>query len=146
MQNRTKIQEIAENRLAEAELLFQNGHYDGACYIVGYCIELALKATICKTLDIDNLFDPNGKYKAEFIKPFKTHNLADLLAYAGLKNKFEKDKIDQRNLISSWAYIKDVLKWSEEFRYQEIGTQKAEETQQLLQSVKIILQWIKKYW
>jgi len=142
MQNRTKIQEIAENRLAEAELLFQNGHYDGACYIVGYCIELALKATICKTLEVDDLF----VRRTDLIRPFKTHDLDVLLLYAGLQTKFETDKMTQRNLVSSWSYIKDTLKWSEEFRYQEIGTRTQQETQKLIESVKIILQWIKKYW
>ncbi len=99
MQNRTKIQEIAEQRLVEAELLFQNGYYDGACYLVGYCVELALKAVICKTLDIDDLFTTN--YRSELVRPFKTHDLDSLFVYAGLKNRFEIAKSIDSELVTS---------------------------------------------
>ncbi len=145
MQNRTKIQEIAEQRLAEAELLFQNGHYDGACYLVGYCVELALKAVICKTLDLEDLFTTN--YRADLVRPFKTHDLDNLLVYAGLKNKLEIAIVSNSNLMSSWSTITNqALKWSEESRYKEIGTRTAQDTQKLIESVKTLLLWIKNYW
>ncbi len=122
MQNRTKIQEIAEQRLAEAELLFQNGHYDGACYLVGYCVELALKAVICKTLDLDDLFTTNCK-------------------------TFQNTRLSNSNLMSSWSTITNqALKWSEESRYKEIGTRTQQDTQKLIESVKTLLLWIKNYW
>jgi HEPN domain-containing protein len=142
MQNRILIQQISETRLKEARLLFENSCYDGACYLAGYCIELALKSTICKILEIDDLFTR----KAELIKPFKTHDLDMLLIYAGLQNKFEVDKMVNPSIISSWSYIKETLRWSEELRYQEIGTRTQAETQQLLNAVNTILLWIKNYW
>ena len=142
MQNRIIIQQIAEKRLEEANILFQNNFYDGACYLAGYCIELALKATICRTLDSDTLFTSN----AELVRPFKTHNLEALMLYAGLKNKYENDKLTNPTLMSSWSHITVSIKWSEEFRYQEIGIRNQADTQQLLNAVSTILQWIKNYW
>ncbi|MDG6028095.1 MAG: HEPN domain-containing protein [Candidatus Brocadia sp.] len=36
----------------EAKALFDKGLYDGSCYLAGYVIELALKARVCKILDM----------------------------------------------------------------------------------------------
>ena len=52
MPTRNELKELAKLRLKEAETLFDAGLYDGAVYVCGYVIELALKARICKLLDI----------------------------------------------------------------------------------------------
>ena len=44
------IKDIARARLQDADILLTSGRYDGAIYLCGYAIELALKARICQTL------------------------------------------------------------------------------------------------
>ena len=44
MATRKELKELALLRLSEAETLFAAGLYDGAGYICGYVLELALKA------------------------------------------------------------------------------------------------------
>lgn len=53
MPTRKELQDLAEIRLQEAKVLFEKEFYDGARYLAGYVIELALKARICKILDLD---------------------------------------------------------------------------------------------
>ena len=53
MATRKELQQLALLRLQEAEALFAGGFYDGSAYLCGYVVELALKARICATLNID---------------------------------------------------------------------------------------------
>jgi HEPN domain-containing protein len=46
--NRDDFKHIAQIRFKEANTLFHNDNYDGACYLAGYVIECALKAYIAK--------------------------------------------------------------------------------------------------
>lgn len=41
---------LARARLADARALLQAKRYDGAVYLGGYVVEMALKARICRTL------------------------------------------------------------------------------------------------
>ena len=46
--NRTDLQLLAEDRLADAEVLLANGRFGAAYYLAGYAVECALKACIAK--------------------------------------------------------------------------------------------------
>jgi len=48
MLTREDLQEISLHRLEEAKILYKQGQYDGAKYLLGYTLETALKARICK--------------------------------------------------------------------------------------------------
>jgi hypothetical protein len=65
---RADLKKIARARIMDAECLFSGGRYDGAVYLCGYAVELALKARICRTLKWPE-FDPSGPLQA-----FKTHS------------------------------------------------------------------------
>jgi hypothetical protein len=45
------LEEISAARLHDAQALYAARRYDGAYYLAGYSLELALKARICKTLN-----------------------------------------------------------------------------------------------
>ena len=45
-----ELRKIAKARLKDAEALLAAHRYDGAIYLCGYAVELALKARICQTL------------------------------------------------------------------------------------------------
>ena len=95
MTNPQEIKSLAKQRLKEAEILYENGMFDGAFYLAGYSVELTLKAKICEKLGIPNLFDETNldtnsiKGIGEIRKTLKTHNLFTLLIFSGLKVKFD---------------------------------------------------------
>jgi HEPN domain-containing protein len=44
--SRTELQQLAEIRIAEANVLLANGMWDGTYYLAGYAVECGLKACI----------------------------------------------------------------------------------------------------
>jgi len=46
--DRIKLQQLAEVRLKDAEVLLTAGQWEAAYYLLGYCIECALKACVAK--------------------------------------------------------------------------------------------------
>jgi HEPN domain-containing protein len=75
--DRTTFQLLAEQRLAEAKLLLQNGFPSGAYYLAGYSIECALKARISRDFRADEIPDK------KLIDRVYVHDLNKLLALAG---------------------------------------------------------------
>lgn len=79
--NRTILQSLAYTRLDEARILLDNGKYDGAYYLSGYVIELALKARIAKLTDAHDFPDK------KFVNDNHTHELSVLLTNSELKKR-----------------------------------------------------------
>jgi HEPN domain-containing protein len=105
---RQDFQRIAQDRIAEAGILLNNGKWDGAYYIAGYSVECALKSCIIKKLMATDAF-PDKKFSENCYK----HDLTALLRLAGL----EDDLNSVVPLAAKWAIVK---LWSEQSRY-EIG-------------------------
>lgn len=145
MLTREDLQEISTNRLKEAETLYEKGQYDGAKYLLGYTLETALKARICKILD------SNYPDKGELTKVFFTHKFDILIVLAGL----EKQLIEKRNADPTFDYNWSLITggdsaWKEDLRYEKIGTAKPLEITELLNALKDenhgILTWIQERW
>jgi uncharacterized protein (UPF0332 family) len=141
MNSRKEIQKIALKKLKDAEQLYKMGCYDNAFYLAGYCIELSLKARICKNMDIDNLF------MTAHVKNFKTHEFDVLLMFSGLTEKFNDAKSRNVDLHQNWSYI---CRWKEDSRYVIVGSKTQTEVLQFLDAIRHpvngYLKWIKKYW
>jgi hypothetical protein len=61
--NRTQLQQLAEERVRDAEALLNAGQWSGAYYLAGYAVEFALKACIAK---LTNQHDfPDKDFDAE---------------------------------------------------------------------------------
>ncbi|MSP27444.1 MAG: hypothetical protein EXR80_03120 [Methylococcales bacterium] len=123
MKNPEEIKKLAYERLVEAQILCDAGKYNGAFYLAGYSIELMLKAKICENWGMPNLFDE--KYTVHGIsdirKAIKTHDIAVLLIFSGLKTKFEIAKSDNISLALANAILfadSGQCHWSEQVRYQ----------------------------
>jgi len=135
-----KIADIAHKRLTEARLLFSNGMYDGAFYLSGYSAELMLKAKVCTAFCIPNLLDDDCKELnaiegiAEIRKVVKTHRLYTLLILSGLKTAFESITIDSNSQYYPLGNLHRLLfqKWSENARYNTVGTARKEDVEELL--------------
>ena len=142
MPTRRELKKIARTRLKEAKALFEKGLYDGSCYLAGYVVELALKAQICRTLNIDEYPD-----SGEFSRFFKTHNLDHLLKLSGLEKKFYEAKNQNPDLETNWSL---VTTWSEQLRYNPIGTSNRQNTINLINALENrnhgVFTWIKKRW
>lgn len=152
MKNPEQIRQLANERLSEAKILCDNGKYDGAFYLAGYSIELILKAKICNQLGVDNLFDEECKVHGirEVRKAIKTHDIAVLLIFSGLRKKFEIAKSENRVLEQTNIRLFDTAGhcvWNEQIRYQSVGSQLAGNVQELVELLNHeegLLQWIDK--
>jgi hypothetical protein len=149
MTNPTEIRNLARQRLSEAEILYQNGKYDGAFYLAGYSVELTLKAKICDRLGIPNLFDETDsstnsiKGIGEIRKTLKTHNLFTLLIFSGLKQKFDIDKATNIELAKANSLLFNA--WDENARYKPCGHMLDKDVEKLitlLSQPNGILTWI----
>jgi hypothetical protein len=68
---------IVQARLEDAKVLLSNGRIDGANYVCGFAVEVALKARICRTLNWPAF--PEKRHEFENLSSRKTHRLDVLL-------------------------------------------------------------------
>lgn len=146
MPNRTEFQKISRARLAEAKLLYKKGKYDGSRYLVGYTIETALKARICKILDLND-YPP----RIDRQESFKTHSIDALIILAGLEKELTQKKFNDPVFASNWSIATDRQNgWRETWRYEKIGTATKQSVSDLLNAVSNrnhgIFTWIRTKW
>jgi hypothetical protein len=138
--NRNDLQQLADDRVSDAEALLNAGRWSGAYYLSGYAVECALKASIAKQT---NLHDFPDKIVTE--KTY-THDLIKLLDLAGLKLQLQLDTTPVANpaLGIHWQHVKD---WSERARYQQKTEAQARRLYQAVTDpTNGVLQWIKSHW
>ena len=141
----TELKQLSQLRLKEANILCNSRMYDGSCYLAGYCIELALKAAICKRMGTPDFFE---SIRPETARAFKIHNIDELITLAGLRTKFNLYIGINIQFGNNWSFIKTTINWSEQLRYQ-IGKNQIETEMMLIaltDSQNGILPWIKKHW
>lgn len=136
---KTELEQLADLRLKEAKILFDNKAYQGAFYLCGYSIECAFKACIAKSFNANEF--PNKK----LVNDAYVHNLDTLSKLSNLSLYLKTDMQKDPDLEVNWSIVKD---WSESFRYKFLIEKIA--AQQLIEAVENgqsgILQWIKKHW
>ena len=81
--DRTSLQQLAELRLKDAEALLTAGQWEAAYYLLGYCVECALKACVAKQFRLHE--GPDKK----LVNSFYTHRLDELLTISGVKSDME---------------------------------------------------------
>jgi hypothetical protein len=138
MATRQQLKDLAAVRLREAEVLFGAALYDGSAYLCGYVVELALKARICRVLDITDYPD-SGKLKPVY----GVHDLDQLLLLAGLRRKLDPSN---KPLFDNWSI---AVPWKPERRYAAVGSVSRQEAEEILNAVRDtngVFKWIKKYW
>lgn len=137
--NRFDLQRIAETRIKEAQTLLQNGCFEGAYYLAGYCVECGLKACIAKQIREHDFPD------RKFIQDSYTHDLNKLLGLAGLRKKHQEKADQDKDFGLNWAVVKD---WSEEDRYTlQVQEQKARDLiEAIIDTEKGVLSWLKTFW
>jgi HEPN domain-containing protein len=136
---RAEFRELAEQRLAEAKALLDHGSWDGAYYLAGYAVELALKACIIKMLMNRDAFPDK-----EFSRNCYTHAIEKLVGLANLDDPRRIDTDADPDLLANWALARD---WSEEKRYHRIEKTEAEALFTAVADDKHgVFPWIKTRW
>lgn len=121
---RAEFQSLADQRLIEAKALLDLGHWDGAYYLAGYAVELALKACIIK-----------------FSKHCYTHALDKLILTARLDAILQTATAAAPQFDANWHIARD---WNEEKRYHRIEQIEAEAMYAAVSdSTYGVLPWIK---
>ena len=123
------LRAIARARLRDAQVLFRAGRFDGAFYLCGYAIELALKARICRTLKWAGIPETTQDFKG--LQSVKTHDLEVLLRFSG---------VEARVKAKHFAEWSAVLDWNPEKRYQATGQSTAQQAADMVTCTKRLLE------
>jgi hypothetical protein len=96
-----QLRELARERMKDAEALFDTERYEGAMYICGYAVEIALKARICKTLKWPEFPSADKEFQKKY-QFLKTHSLELLLSYSGREDRILTNFKAQWSLVVVW--------------------------------------------
>ncbi len=112
----------------DADILMASKRYDGAVYLCGYAVELALKSRICRTLKWKEY--PSNNKEFQNYQSFRTHDLDVLLHLTGLEKSIKKA------YLAEWSA---VARWNPAARYQPIGTANEKDAQLMISSAKTLI-------
>ena len=139
MTTRNQLKELALLRLREAEGLFELDLFDGAKYLSGYVIELALKARICRVLDVEE-YPATG----DLGRVYATHDLDRLLTLSGLRRKLT---LGNKAVYDNWSF---AAPWKPEQRYEPANSVSRRDAEDVLNAIRNrtngVLTWIKRFW
>lgn len=119
---------LAAARLEDARILLAANRFDGAVYLGGYAVEIALKARICRTLGWPDF--PATRKEFEGLASFRTHDLDMLLRLSG------REAIIKQSHFVDWN---SVALWNPEARYRPIGSATAPDAITLVAAVDALL-------
>jgi hypothetical protein len=102
------FRKVSRQHLRDARVLFKAKRYNGATYLCGYAVEIALKVRIAKTLGWATYPDSEGS-KGKY-RSFIRHDLEVLLELSGRESKVRSSPA----LTAHWSH---VSKWDPEMRY-----------------------------
>lgn len=125
----TDLRSIARARLRDARVLLRARRFDGAFYLCGYAVEVALKARICRTLKWSEF--PEAAKDFGGLQSLKTHDLEILLRLSGIEARVKAKHL------AEWS---TVLDWNPEKRYQPIGRLTQQQATDMVTSVKRLLE------
>lgn len=123
-----EVRTIARARLRDARVLLQANRFDGAFYLCGYSVELALKARICQTLKWSGFPETANEFKG--LQSLKTHDFEVLLRLSGVEARVKA------KYLAEWSV---VLDWNPEKRYQPIGQSSAQQAARMVTCAKRLL-------
>ncbi len=128
MLTKKELINISRARLTDAEVLYNQGRYDGAVYLCGYAIELRLKYCICKALKWSGF--PSTHKEFEGYVSFKIHDLDVLLHLSGREIKVKT------GFLADWS---NVATWDPQARYNVIGIVKKTDAETMILSTQNLL-------
>ena len=109
-------------------MLLATGRFDGAVYLCGYAVEIALKARICHTLAWQGY--PSTSKEFEGYQSFRTHDLDVLLHLSAAETTIKTKHL------AEWSV---VATWDPSARYRPIGSASKQDATDLLSATKTLL-------
>ena len=128
MINVAELDNIARARIEDAKALLAAGRFDGATYLCGYAVEIALKARICRTLNWPEFPSTSGEFQA--YRSFQTHELDVLLRLSGQEGRIKQNHFALWNAVAIWKV---------ESRYNVVGTVQQADAAAMIQAAEEIL-------
>ena len=101
---------------------------DGAVYLAGYVVEIALKARICRTLKWRGFPETGAEFKN--FQSFKVHDLDVLLTLTGLEPRIKA------KYFAEWSV---VAEWNPEARYKAPGMTTKADAHLFVEAAKTLL-------
>lgn len=127
MIRRAAILRRATKWVKDPQVLLAGRRYEGAYYLCGYAVELALKACICRTLGWAEFPETTNEFKG--LTSLKTHDLRILLRLSGRERRVKKYHF------ADWSV---VVEWSPEMRYRPPQPVRKAHAQHMLESAQKI--------
>ncbi len=123
-----ELNRIAQARLDDAKALLTAGRHDGATYLCGYAVEVALKARICRTLNWSEFPSTGGEFQA--YRSFQTHELDVLLRLSGQEATVKDQHFTDWNTVAVWK---------PESRYNVVGTAQKSDAEAMIRAAEQLL-------
>ena len=134
---RTDLQQLAKDRIADAEVLLKADRFSGVYYLTGLAVECALKACIAKSTEQYEFPD-----KDRALDSWK-HDLGKLVNTAGLTEALSIE-LKVAEFEANWLTVKD---WDVASRYLQSNELAAKDMFQAASEPKYgIIPWIGKHW
>lgn len=145
MQSHSDLKKLTKARLSTFGLLIKGEDWEMSVYMMALCLELALKARVCRTLNLSEYpyNEGQGKKTKGF---FKTHKFDDLALVAGMKHTFSA--IDKKGIFRLWNEFHEGIpgeNWTD-MRYMQDMNLTREKTLEIYKCFIVILKEIIKEW
>lgn len=123
-----ELDNLSRARLEDTKALLAADRFDGATYLCGYAVELALKARICRVLNWPEFPATGGEFQA--YRSFQTHELDVLLRLSGQEARVKQNHFALWNTAASWKV---------ESRYNVVGTAQRADAAAMIHAVDQLL-------
>jgi uncharacterized membrane protein (Fun14 family) len=141
--NRTVLQQLAQDRIADASVLLAHSRWSAAYHLAGYAVECGLKSCVLAHLANTGMIFQDKNYLKSLADCW-THDLDRLLALAGLTIEFGLACQADPLLAGYWGVAKD---WKETSRYEQKTQVEAEGLYEAItQEPNGVLAWIRTRW
>ena len=132
---RTDLQSIAQAKVDDAHLLFQNGRFSNSYYLAGYAIEIALKACIAAQISAETIPDK------DILRKVLNHEFPVLVGLAGLATALKEQQDSDSLFAANWAIVSE---WKPDVRYESTDSTAAQQMlSALTDAASGVLQWIR---
>src|SRR5947209_4405415 len=117
---RAQWQQLAEDRLLDAQTLLAAGRWSAAYYLAGYAVECGLKACIVKRVAAE----PEVVFaERRFSDKIWSHGFKELAEQAGILADLDAERMASSAVGNNWTI---VLNWNEAVRYEQKSQAEAE--------------------
>jgi hypothetical protein len=138
--NRAELQQLAEDRVLDAQALLAAQRSSGAYYLAGYAVECGLKSCVLAWVARTGIiFD-----EKRFCEKCWTHDIEELVTLADLQAARGSARAANPVLARNWTVVTD---WNETSRYQQKTPAEAQKlVDAITDSASGVLPWIEGHW